>query len=188
LLEEVGVFLVDLDQVRPARRCASGRYGSDYDCRTFRGTRHRRSQAAGGARWHAARRRTGRRKPAAPCLDIRNQRQWRHASSRQRRRSPSPRRESPQSRPECPHRLIATQPVLCCPQRNRRFHGNPHERHILLQVRTERLVAIKGTLTLLLGRLLSTPRGSRHSLAWLSCPRLRQIILKITFSLYSTAS
>jgi hypothetical protein len=57
--------------------------------------------------------------------------------------------------------------VLCCPQWHESLRGNAREGNILLQVWTERLVAIKGALTLLFGQL--GQRRAGHGISWRDC-------------------
>jgi hypothetical protein len=56
---------------------------------------------------------------------------------------------------------------LCCPHRHGSLRGDARERHILLQVRAERLVAIQGALSLLLRQLGQVRAG--YGVIWGGC-------------------
>ena len=54
---------------------------------------------------------------------------------------------------------ITAHPVLSCTQRQCRLHGDARQRHVLLQVRTKRLVAIEGALSLPFGQFGQSRKG-----------------------------
>ena len=59
---------------------------------------------------------------------------------------------------------VTIHPALCRPHRHGGLRGDARERHVLLQVRTERLVAVEGPLTLPLGQL--GQRRARDGFIW----------------------
>ena len=79
------------------------------------------------------------------------------------------------NQPESP---IPAHPVLSGSEWERGFPGDVCQRHVLLQVWTECLVAVEGALALLLGQLSQLWAGCGVARRGCHAPRLRKIMFK----------